>query len=126
MENRRKVRLEQELNLTSNLCADATRRLESLDVEIESHKSRILEGQKYYNAVNALCEEEVFKAQGLHSTVVQMQDHANEQRELIGTFYNYLLAKKGVLKEELDAIVVFGKGKVSSGATSGRLAGSKR
>ncbi len=46
MENRRMVRLEQEINLTGKLLEEATRRLESLDGEIESHRSRILEGQQ--------------------------------------------------------------------------------
>ncbi len=109
MENRRNVRLEQEINLTAKLLQEATSRLESLDGEIESHRSRILEGQKYFNALEALCEEEVFKARGLRETVGQMQDHADEQRELIGTFYNHLL-KKGVPKQDLDATVMFGKG----------------
>ena len=109
MEKRRTVRLEQEINLTSKLLEEAASRLESLDGEIESHRSRILEGQKYHVALQALCEEEVFKARGLRETVGQMQDHADEQRELIGTFYNHLL-KKGVPKQELDATVIFGKG----------------
>ena len=106
LETRRKTNLQNELELISKLLTEATCRVESLDGEIESHRKRIFEQQKYKNAVETLCDEETVKAKGLQETVSAMQDHLAEQRELIGTFYNYLLSKKGVPKKELDAIVL--------------------
>ena len=110
IEKRRKIQLERELALLSKLLTEATDRVQSLDGEIESNRARIIELTKYFNAVSALCEEEAFKAQGLKETVGQMEDHLQEQRELIATFYEYLSKKKGVSKQELDAIVMFGGG----------------
>ena len=108
MESRRKCQLEDELSLLSKLLIEATSRVQSLDGEIEDSRKRIIEGQKYYNAVSTLCEEEEIKAEGLQETVGQMQDHLEEQKALITTFYNYLLTKKGVSKQDLDAIVMKG------------------
>jgi chromosome segregation ATPase len=106
IENRRRTNLKNEFDLLSKLLTEATSRVESLDIEIESHRKRILERQKYKSAMETLCEEEGEKARRLEETVAEMKDHLIEQRELIATFYQYLLNKKGVHKKDLDAIML--------------------
>lgn len=106
LENRRHESLKSEFALLSNLLQESLSRVESLDSEIEAHRRKIFEQQRYKNAVETLCLEENAKEKRLKETIETMVQHQAEQKEVLQEFYEYLLVKKGVPKVELDKIAL--------------------
>lgn len=106
LENRRHGSLQSEFDLLSSLLQESLSRVESLDSEIEAHRRKIFEQQKYKNAVETLCLEECAKGKRLKETIETMIQHQKEQKEVLQEFYEYLLVKKRVPKKDLDDIVV--------------------
>jgi len=76
-----------------------------LDSEIEVHRRKIFEQQRYNNAVETLCQEEIAKGKRLKDTIETMAQHQVEQKEVLQEFYEYLLVRKRVPKKDLDKIV---------------------
>lgn len=106
LENRRHVSLQSEFALLSSLLQECLSRVESLDSEIEAHRRKIFEQQKYKDAIETLCLEENAKEKRLQETMETMVQHQVEQKEVLQEFYEHLLVKKGVSKKALDNIVL--------------------
>lgn len=106
LENRRHSSLKSEFALLSNLLQESLSRVETLDSEIEAHRRKIFEQQRYKNAVETLCLEEKAKEKRLKETIETMVQHQAEQKVVLQEFYEYLLVRKGVPKVELDKIVL--------------------
>lgn len=106
LENRRHASLKSEFSLLSNLLQESLTRVEALDSEIEVHRRKIFEQQRYKNAVETLCQEEIAKGKRLKETIETMVQHQVEQKEVLQEFYEYLLVRKRVPKKDLDKIVL--------------------